>query len=363
MPHFVNNVCLHWLLEATLSGELTWTKDDNDWYLCEIAGRTLCFRVQSIETIDPVRPEPFLIDLHMPGLSTGFGAGSEGWYFLQDIIHDIEGTLPKDDTLEWLGANLPPIDPDIGATIPSHQRAHVRLLNLLLRVQGWEDTGEHGYYETHLGDKQLLLRFRYFEALNEVSAKPRMVEIHFPGLIAGYFIGTYGWAMGWAVMSETRDEIIVPGEFAQEFLIRTLPRAQQVTPPLAADYKYPRNYVRDVKLLERLLYATIAGQIIWTEVENLWHTCEVAGETIHLRSHWIASMNQIGADPYLIDLELPGYRARFTPGTLGWTLAVHLRYEMNRDDPYRWNFAQVEQFLEEHLPPIQYGNWEVDEAD
>ncbi len=343
MGHGRDCIVLNWLLAATRAGELVWFRNEDDWYVTQFAGQVICFRVQSILITDPIRPEEYVIDLHMPGLSTGFGCGTQGWYILQDVIASIEGAPGNQiDSKAFLDAHFPPVDPELEAKIPLHYRIEHDLLNRFHRRQvEWEDASEHGWYETKMGGRECLMRFRYFESLREVSAKPRMIELSVPGWNAGFFCGTYGWATCWYMFSCSRDEIIVPSESINDFFKKhSLPRP---------GFEPPAQYFEDVRALERLLYATIHRQIEWTEHESLWHTCQIGDQTISICSYWIASMNQIGADPYLIDFEIGNHKVRFTPGTWGFELAMQIRQEINQVDPRQWDFAWVEKFFDKHL--------------
>lgn len=343
MTHGRDCIVLNWLLEVTRAGELAWVRNEDDWYVTQFGGQVICFREQSILITDPIRPEQFVIDLHMPGLSTGFGCGTQGWYILQDVIAVIEGVPShRTDWEAFLDAHLPPVDPELEAAIPSHIRIKHELLNRFHTGSlHWEDTSEHGWYETKMGERECLMRFRYFESLREVGAKPRMIELDVPGWNAGFFCGTYGWSTCWYMFSCSRDEIIAPVESIEEFF-----KTHSLSRP---DWEPSAQYFADIRTLERLLYATINHQIEWAEHESLWHSCKIGNQTISLRSYWISSMNQIGADPYLIDFEIGDYKVRFTPGTRGFDLAMQIRQEMNQDQPRRWDFAWVEKFFDGHL--------------
>lgn len=350
MTYGRNCVVLHWMFEATRAGDLQWSQNEDGWYITQLADRTICFRTQMIEITDPVRPEEYLIDLHMPGLSTGFGCGSDGWYILREIIRLIEPQPPAEspDLLAFLNDHLPPVDPALEANIVNHYRAEQLLIDRLSgRIEDWLDGHEHGWYERELGGETMMMRFRYFESLREVGARPRMVELDIPGWNAGFFCGTYGFAHGWHMFSASRDETIVPVESIEDFF-----RNNSLDRP---HYEPPPAMWQDLRILDRLLYATIHRHIEWTEQESdsLWHTCQVGGQTIELRSYWIASMNQIGADPYLIDFSFGDHHIRFTPGTEGFSLAMHIRYEMDPTGRHRQCFDQAQEFVLEHVPPIE----------
>jgi hypothetical protein len=77
------------LLEATKSKALTWEKSVegvSDWYCTELAGRAICFRQLYFEATNQIGADPYMFDLHMPGLNDCFACGTEGYYLMLEIL-------------------------------------------------------------------------------------------------------------------------------------------------------------------------------------------------------------------------------------------------------------------------------------
>jgi hypothetical protein len=77
------------LLEATKSGTLTWKKSVDslsDWYSTELAGREICFRQLYFEATNQIGADPYMFDLHMPGLNDCFACGTEGYKLMMEIL-------------------------------------------------------------------------------------------------------------------------------------------------------------------------------------------------------------------------------------------------------------------------------------
>jgi hypothetical protein len=108
-----------------------------------------------------------------------------------------------------------------------------------------------------------------------------------------------------------------------------------------------------VAVLERLLQATEQGRLAWVKDAD---GCFVtyfgpANHQIVIRRMYMEAANQIGADPYFVELSMPGWNARFpiVDDSDGWQA---IRSILNAAFPEGWGGAAKEalDFLDLHLP-------------
>jgi hypothetical protein len=106
------------------------------------------------------------------------------------------------------------------------------------------------------------------------------------------------------------------------------------------------NHERDIALLSRLLRATVAKSITWSQSEDGWYSCRVGGRVIAFRFLYFDATNQAGADPQIIDFMMPGRATRFACGTQGFDLLIEILEvsfgwkERNEFDPIKfWDEA------------------------
>ncbi len=110
-------------------------------------------------------------------------------------------------------------------------------------------------------------------------------------------------------------------------------------------------YDRDLKVLNRLLEATREGSIVWREDDAGGYTAEVGGRRIYFRFRYFESTDQIGADPLMIELGMPGLNAGFFAGTEGYCLFLEILAEAFESwRYYRDNTHFALNFLDESLP-------------
>ena len=77
------------LLEATKSKALTWEKSVDglsDWYCAKLGGREIAFRQLYFEATNQIGADPYMFDLHMPGLNDCFACGTEGYRLMMEIL-------------------------------------------------------------------------------------------------------------------------------------------------------------------------------------------------------------------------------------------------------------------------------------
>lgn len=89
MSHEQVLTVLKLLLEATKSKALIWNKSVDglsDWYCTELAGREICFRRLYFEATNQIGADPYMFDLHMPGLNDCFACGTEGFHLMLEIL-------------------------------------------------------------------------------------------------------------------------------------------------------------------------------------------------------------------------------------------------------------------------------------
>jgi hypothetical protein len=67
------------------------------------------------------------------------------------------------------------------------------------------------------------------------------------------------------------------------------------------------------KLLERLFEETQAGRLKWVKDDDDWFSAEVGTnvQPILIRRMYIEATNQVGGDPYFVELKMTGWNARF----------------------------------------------------
>ncbi len=90
-----------------------------------------------------------------------------------------------------------------------------------------------------------------------------------------------------------------------------------------------KRYENTLEVLSRLLTATETGSIVWHDDVNDWRTTEIGtdkNDTASYRFRYIEAGPQIGADPYMLELQMPFLNAGFFLGTEGYELllAIHL---------------------------------------
>ena len=80
---------LNLLLEATKFKALTWEKSVDglsDWYCAKLGGREIAFRQLYFEATNQIGADPYMFDLHMPGLNDCFACGTEGYRLMMEIL-------------------------------------------------------------------------------------------------------------------------------------------------------------------------------------------------------------------------------------------------------------------------------------
>ena len=76
-------------------------------------------------------------------------------------------------------------------------------------------------------------------------------------------------------------------------------------------------------ILERILAATRDGKLTWCDDVNDWRKTEIGDDkynSISYRFRYIEAPPQIGADPYMLELMMPGLNAGFFIGSEGYAL-------------------------------------------
>jgi hypothetical protein len=83
----------------TCAGNIAWRQDDDGWYSAEIGARyPASFRFLVFEATNQVGVLPSAIELFMPGLSTVYFAGTEGFdLFLEILAAAFERWRPAPD--------------------------------------------------------------------------------------------------------------------------------------------------------------------------------------------------------------------------------------------------------------------------
>ena len=81
-------------------------------------------------------------------------------------------------------------------------------------------------------------------------------------------------------------------------------------------------------ILERILAATRAGKLTWCDDVNDWRQAEIGDykySSISYRFRYIEAPPQVGADPYILELMMPGLNASFFIGTEGYELLFDIQ--------------------------------------
>jgi hypothetical protein len=108
-------------------------------------------------------------------------------------------------------------------------------------------------------------------------------------------------------------------------------------------------------LLRRILDATKAGRLRWATEPDGYHSAPIgpAGESILIRRMFLEATNQVGADPYFVELSMPGWNARFAivEDSDGWRL---VRAILDAGLPHGWSSSprRALDFFERHEPPL-----------
>ena len=87
-----------------------------------------------------------------------------------------------------------------------------------------------------------------------------------------------------------------------------------------------------LEILQRILDAQKNGNLAWGDEDPAtgWRCTEIGSEqwnTICYRFRYIEAEPQIGADPYILQLMMPGLNATFFIGTEGYELLYKLHCE------------------------------------
>lgn len=94
------------------------------------------------------------------------------------------------------------------------------------------------------------------------------------------------------------------------------------------------RYANELEVLRRLLAATRSGKIQWTPEDGQgWRSTHIGDaeyNRISYRFRYIEAWPQIGADPLLVELAMPGLNAGFAIGTEGFDLLYRIHYEVTR---------------------------------
>ena len=96
-------------------------------------------------------------------------------------------------------------------------------------------------------------------------------------------------------------------------------------------------------ILERILAATRAGQLTWCDDVNDWRKTEIGDDdynSISYRFRYIEAPPQIGADPYMLELMMPGLNAGFFIGTEGYALLFDIHVASKGDAPDDAQYAK-----------------------
>ena len=96
-------------------------------------------------------------------------------------------------------------------------------------------------------------------------------------------------------------------------------------------------------ILERILTATRAGKLTWVDDVNDWRKTEIGDDdynSISYRFRYIEAPPQVGADPYMLELMMPGLNAGFFIGTEGYALLFDIHVASKGGDPGDAQFAK-----------------------
>ncbi|MAP08511.1 MAG: hypothetical protein CMM00_06715 [Rhodopirellula sp.] len=100
-------------------------------------------------------------------------------------------------------------------------------------------------------------------------------------------------------------------------------------------------------ILERILAATRAGKLTWVDDVNDWRKTGIGNDSsISYRFRYIEAPPQVGADPYMLEMMMPGLNAGFFIGTEGYALLFDIHVASTGGVPGDTQFA--EDFLDRY---------------
>ena len=102
-------------------------------------------------------------------------------------------------------------------------------------------------------------------------------------------------------------------------------------------------------ILERILAATRVGKLTWVDDVNDWRKTEIGNDdynSISYRFRYIEAPPQVGADPYMLEMMMPGLNAGFFIGTEGYAFLFDIHVASTGGDPSDAQFAK--DFLDRH---------------
>ncbi len=109
-----------------------------------------------------------------------------------------------------------------------------------------------------------------------------------------------------------------------------------------------------ITVLDRLREATDQGRLVWREDADGYFVADIGdeGQAVTIRRMFVEATNQIGADPYFVELKMPGWGTRFpiAGDSDGWKKMVAILQAAFPDHWEQPSAADALKFLDLLLP-------------